>query len=91
MQEHKNAKAILSGIKADKSKYSVIHYSCQSFYENNSGFLPRITSIAVCDLDSWQTESFSMHISAQLLGIPFDKIPENYDVIEAHMLILPRN
>lgn len=86
VSEHREAKSILSKIDNNKSNYCAIHYSCQSFYDNDTGLLPRITSIAVCDLDTWQAQSFSIHITAALLKIPFDKIPENYDQVEEVML-----
>lgn len=34
---------------------SVIHYSCESFYDRTDGTSPRITSIAIRNLESGQT------------------------------------
>jgi hypothetical protein len=40
----------------------VIHYSCESFYDRDDGKTPRVTSIAVRNLDSGQTESYFPHV-----------------------------
>ncbi|CNK89436.1 Uncharacterised protein [Yersinia enterocolitica] len=63
----------------------VIHYSCESFYDNPTGRSRRVTSIAVRNLNRAQTRSWSLNSSAELLGI-VDKIDGNIDKIEKHML-----
>lgn len=40
-----------------------VHYSCESFYDIQDGRTPRITSIAIRNYASAQTESFSIHQS----------------------------
>ena len=64
----------------------VIHYSCESFYDRDDGRTPRVTSIAVRNLDSGQTDSFSIHHIAEQKGIPFDEIHDHYDALEKEML-----
>jgi len=64
----------------------VIHYSCESFYEKKDGKTPRITSIAVRNLASGQTESFSIHQIAEEKKIPFTEITEHYNSLECQML-----
>lgn len=64
----------------------IIHYSCESFYDRPNGKTPRITSIAVRNLASGQTESFSIHKVAELKNISFQSIPEDYDSLESEML-----
>lgn len=64
----------------------VIHYSCESFYDKTDGKTPRITSIAVRNLQSGQTESFSIHHIAEERNIPFDEIDRQYDALERAML-----
>lgn len=64
----------------------VIHYSCESFYDKMDGKTPRITSIAVRNLASGQTDSFSIHQIAEEEHINFDKISEFYDRLERKML-----
>ena len=63
----------------------IVHYSCESFYDNTSGQSRRVTSIAVRNLDSAQTQSWSLHSSAELLGLQ-NQIQANLDVIEKHLL-----
>lgn len=64
----------------------VIHYSCESFYDNEDGRTPRVTSIAIRNLASGQTESFSIHKIAEQQQLPFAEINERYDQLEKEML-----
>ena len=64
----------------------VIHYSCESFYDKTDGKTPRVTSIAVRNLASGQTESFSIHKVAEQKKIDFSNIESNYDSLEKDML-----
>ena len=64
----------------------VIHYSCESFYDTEEGKTPRVTSIAVRNLASGQTESFSIHKIAEQKHVPFAKIDGKYDELEKEML-----
>lgn len=64
----------------------VIHVSCQTSGDNNNGISPRFTAIAVLRYSSETVTSFSIHLSAERLGIPRSKIPEEYDRIEIAML-----
>ena len=64
----------------------VIHYSCESFYDKPDGQTRRITSIAVRNLRSGQTDSFSIHQIAEERHVPFDAIHERYDELEKQML-----
>jgi len=64
----------------------LIHYSCESFYDIKDGKTPRITSIAVRNLETAQTESFSIHKIAERKGIGISDIPSQYDVLEKEML-----
>lgn len=64
----------------------IIHYSCESFYDRLEATSPRITSVAVRNLGSAQTVSFSIHLVAERQGIAFDKIVVNYDKLEKAML-----
>jgi hypothetical protein len=78
--------ATLDSLFADAANTWVVHYSCESFYERTSGTSPRITSIAVRNLGSAQTRSFSIHQMAELQKLSFDKIEQNYDALELEML-----
>lgn len=71
----------------DKAEHVlVIHYSCESFYSGLNGRTPRITSIAVRNLDSGQTESFSIHKIAEQKKVASEKIVLEYDELEKAML-----
>jgi hypothetical protein len=64
----------------------VIHYSCQNLNDNNEGFSPRITSIAVLHVGSSTMHSFSIHLIAEIKKISRDDIDGHYDDLEAVML-----
>jgi hypothetical protein len=64
----------------------VVHYSCESFYDRTDGRTPRVTSIAVRNLESAQTESYSIHKIAEQEGIDFTAITDHYDALEKRML-----
>lgn len=63
----------------------VVHYSCQNLSDNNEGFSPRITSIAVRTLGK-STHSFSIHLIAEIEKVERSKIEEHYDQLELKML-----
>lgn len=64
----------------------VVHYSCESFYDIKDGRTPRVTSIAVRNLESGQTESFSIHKIAEQTQTLFEDIDVQYDTLEKEML-----
>lgn len=64
----------------------VVHYSCESFYDKTDGKTPRVTSLAVRNLASGQTDSFSIHQIAEERHLPFNQIAEHYDELEKQML-----
>lgn len=76
----------LHEIDVRKEHAVVVHYSCESFYDRSDGSTPRVTSIAVRNLGSGQTESFSIHKVAELQKIPLDQIASHYDQLEKAML-----
>lgn len=63
-----------------------IHYSCESLNDSNECLSPRITSIVVLNFGKEQAESFSIHLSAESLGIKRDDIKNHYDEIEKDLL-----
>lgn len=85
-KEHKKAKAIFKKIAENPENYLIIHYSCESFYDISDGRTPRITSIAVHDFDSAQTDSFSIHKVAEKKNISMDDIESKYDALEKETL-----
>lgn len=85
-EKHKSARKIFSDIDKNPGKYLIIHYSCESFYDIKDGHTPRITSIAVYDYATAQTDSFSIHKMAEKTKIPIDDIETHYDELEKSML-----
>ncbi len=79
-----NRKAIEKAFENSNRTY-LIHYSCESFYENQSGTSRRVTSIAVRNLSSAQTHSWSIHKSAELHN-KINRINEDIDNLERDML-----
>ncbi len=86
LRRRKSILAQLGEISDRASDTLVIHYSCESFYDRNDGRSPRITSIAVRNLGSGQTNSFSIHQVAEENKIPLNKINDQYDDLELKML-----
>ena len=82
----REARSSLDRVVANAANVVVIHYSCESFYDRPNGASPRITSIAVRNLSSAQTKSFSIHQIAEEQHVQFEKISEHYDVLERAML-----
>lgn len=80
------AKKELEGILQDASRCVLVHYSCESFYDRRDGSSPRITSIAVRNLATGQTSSFSIHQIAERDQVPFADIEKEYGRLEAQML-----
>ncbi len=69
----------------------MINYSCESFYDRSEGQTPRVTSIAVRNYASGQTESFSIHKVAELNRVEFAEIDKNYDVLEKRCFMSSTN
>lgn len=85
IKERATTREIVNKIFDNAIRSYLIHYSCQSFYENASGGSLRVTSIAVRNLKSGQTKSWSLHKSAELAG-QLHNIQENIDQNEYAML-----
>jgi hypothetical protein len=86
IQRRRRALKKLDEVMSDPEYVIVIHYSCESFYDRPDGSSPRITSIAVANLESGQTSSFSIHQAAERKGVPPDRIKEHYNELERLML-----
>ncbi len=85
-EKHQKAIQLFKEINKNPENYLIIHYSCESFYDIKDGHTPRITSIAVYSFKTAQTESFSIHKTAEKKHIPVEKIEEKYDELEKNML-----
>jgi hypothetical protein len=76
----------LEEIKKRPENFYIIHYSCQSLYDDNEGLSPRITSIAITHFATEQTVSFSTHSIAEELHIQREDVINNFDCIEHALL-----
>lgn len=73
-------------IKNNSSETLLIHYSCESFL-NTNGRSPRIVSISIMDLETSQTNTYSIHLQAQFLKYDFNNLTEiEFDECEKKML-----
>ncbi|MDP8568616.1 hypothetical protein [Methylophilus aquaticus] len=82
----KKAKQQLEEIFQSPEHTIVVHYSCESFYDRGDNpNSPRVTSIALRNLDSGQTKSYSIHIFAEQQGL-LKSIDNHYDQLEKMML-----
>jgi hypothetical protein len=52
LKRRRQARQELSSLFATAKSVVVIHYSCESFYDRADGTSPRVTSIAVRNLES---------------------------------------
>ena len=80
------AREALERIKKHRRNCLIIHYACQSLYDDKDSHSPRIANIVVKDYDSDQTFSFALHLVAEKLGINKDKIGGELDKIEQRLL-----
>ncbi len=85
-QKRSDARKQLSKLFDDPARVLIVHYACEDFANRPDGSSARITSIAARYLNNAVTESFSVHISAERLGIPYANIKERYDDLEKDML-----
>lgn len=86
IQRRKKALKKLDELMSNPEYVVVTHYSCESFYDRLDGSSPRITSIAVANLESAQTDSFSIHQIAEREKISLDELAIHYDHLEKLML-----
>lgn len=63
-----------------------IHYSCESLDNRTSGVSPRITSIAIYNMGSRSSVSFSIHQVAEEEQVDLAHIEPRYDALEKLML-----
>ena len=82
----KNVKYMKANRRIKTYKDILENNSCQSLSDDNEGYSPRITSIAVLHSESYQMFSFSIHLLAERLKIIRDLIFDRYGEIELKML-----
>lgn len=81
-----NSRDFIRKLKKTPDNFYIIHYSCQSLYDDNEGLSPRITSIAINHYATEQTVSFSTHALAEELGIVREEVHERFDEVERELL-----
>lgn len=86
LRRRKAAQKTLASLFENAKDVVVVHYSCESFYDRTDGSSPRVTSIAVRNLASGSTRSFSIHQMAEKKGIPVAQITEQFNPLEKQML-----
>lgn len=86
VQKRKKAKIKLAELMSKADQVVIIHYSCESFYDRPDGSSPRITSIAVRNLEARQTKSFSIHQVAERKGYSASALEQHYNQLEKLML-----
>jgi hypothetical protein len=80
------ARKELTELTAHERSTATIHYSCESFYDRADGSSPRITSLAVRNLATGQTASFSIHQIAEREHVGPAQIENEYNRLEKQML-----
>ncbi len=81
-----NSQQFMNEVKRRPENFYLIHYSCQSLYDDNEALSPRVTSIAITHYATEQTISFSTHAVAEELRIGRDGVLERFDEIERELL-----
>jgi hypothetical protein len=76
----------LAKIKRHRDRCLIVHYACQSLYDDKEGLSPSISNIVVKSFNNDQTVSFAAHLVAERLHIPKDGIVERFDDIEKALL-----
>jgi hypothetical protein len=91
IERRRKAKSRLIEVVGEPDHTIVIHYSCESFVPMEPDAPPRrtssrITSLAVRNLGSAQSTSFSIHRQAERAGMNLDELEQHYDELERRML-----
>lgn len=81
-----DSKRFIKEVKEHPENFYIVHYSCQSLYDDNEALSPRITSIAVTHYATEQTVSFSTHSIAEEQGIPREEVIDRFDEVELDLL-----
>jgi len=80
------AREAVARIRRHSDQCLIVHYSCQSFYDDREGLSPRIASIVVKNFANDQTISFAINFTAEQLRIAKVDIDSKFDEIETRML-----
>ena len=87
INERREAKRRLNAYMNNKKEYGIIHYTCQSFYDDLCGKSPRIVAICILLPFYGQTATFSIPSIAEEKGIELSSATDaQLDILEADML-----
>jgi hypothetical protein len=86
IHNHRRARQKLAQLVSNSAHVYVIHYSCESFYDRKGEKSPRITSIAIRNLGTGNTRSFSIHQAAEVKAWKGEEIEHSYNELERYML-----
>lgn len=81
-----DSRNFIKEIKEKPENFYIIHYSCQSLFDDNEALSPRITSIAITHYATEQTVSFSTHSIAEEMHIQRDAVRDRFDDVERKLL-----
>jgi hypothetical protein len=81
-----DSRKFIKEVREHPENFYVIHYSCQSLYDDNEALSPRITSITITHYATEQTISFSTHSIAEELHIPREEVLVRFDEVERKLL-----
>jgi hypothetical protein len=73
-------------IRDNRNNLFIIHYSCEAFIDNEQRITPRISAICVRKFSEGITQSFSIHLEAEIKGLDKNNIEEQYNELEKSML-----
>lgn len=76
----------LAKIRRNSGRCLVIHYACQSLYDDRESLSPSISNIVVKDWENDQTVSFAAHLVAEKMHIEKDDIHDRFIEIETRLL-----
>lgn len=80
------ARESLDRIKKHQNRCLVIHYACQSLYDDRDGLSPSVSNIVIKNVSNDQTVSFAAHLVAEKLHIPKEEIRSRFYEIEKVLL-----
>ncbi|MEA1997027.1 MAG: hypothetical protein U9N45_05285 [Gemmatimonadota bacterium] len=86
LNKRRKALRAIERIKESPERVFLINYSCECFDHWETVRTPRITAIAVHNLDSGPAAFFSIRKEAERLDIPLEEIDSRYDELEKAML-----
>lgn len=86
LRRRSRAEFLLESLLEEPGTVNVIHYACESFNDPESENSPRITVIAIRNMGSRQTVTFSLDNEAELANVSVSEIKDNLDALERKML-----